>query len=194
MQLMDSHIEAGQDLSAKDKQAYYTALVEYLYYGKEPDLKGPAKAVFVAIKPTLDNSRARAEAGSKGGSKRQANHEANAKQTAKQNESKSEANGEAKRKSKGNSKETSPNGDVEQAPRFAKPTTQEVADYATTRGHPDFPASRFVDYYESNGWRVGRNPMKDWRATVRTWISKDDDGRGGVRNAADFSVYQSVYA
>ena len=36
---------------------------------------------------------------------------------------------------------------------------------------------RFVDYYISNGWRVGKNPMKDWRATVRTWetngVSKD---------------------
>ena len=32
-----------------------------------------------------------------------------------------------------------------------------------------FSADRFIAYYESNGWRVGRNPMKDWRAAVRTW-------------------------
>ena len=191
MQLMDSHIEAGQDLSAKDKQAYYTALVEYLYYGKEPDLKGPAKAVFVAIKPTLDNSRARAEAGSKGGSNRQANHEANAKQTAKQNESKSESNAEAKSKSKGNIEETSPNGEEKKSARMARPTVQEVADYAAERGDPSFNAERFVDYYESNGWKVGRNPMRDWKATVRTWMAKD--GRKEQSDAAAFAAYGSVF-
>ena len=32
---------------------------------------------------------------------------------------------------------------------------------------------RFVDYYTANGWKVGKNPMKDWRAAVRTW-ERDD--------------------
>ena len=85
MQLMDSHVAAGQELPARDRQAYYAALIEYVAYGIEPKLSGAAKAVFVAIRPTLDNSRARAEAGRAGGSKTQskteANHEANAKQS-----------------------------------------------------------------------------------------------------------------
>ena len=34
-------------------------------------------------------------------------------------------------------------------------------------------AERFVDYYASIGWRVGKNPMKDWRAAVRAWVKKD---------------------
>ena len=46
MQLLDSHIEAGQDLSDEDKMAYYTALVEYLYYGKEPELTGAPTATW----------------------------------------------------------------------------------------------------------------------------------------------------
>lgn len=81
MQILDSFIEAGQELSAKDKQAYYSAVIEYLYYGREPSLKGPANAVFVAIRPSLDNSRARAEAGRNGG-----------RQKRKQTRSKTEAN------------------------------------------------------------------------------------------------------
>ena len=32
---------------------------------------------------------------------------------------------------------------------------------------------RFCDYYGSNGWRVGRNPMKDWKAAARNWARKD---------------------
>jgi hypothetical protein len=35
-------------------------------------------------------------------------------------------------------------------------------------------AQRFVDYYTANGWRVGKNPMKDWRATVRTWEKHEE--------------------
>ena len=34
-------------------------------------------------------------------------------------------------------------------------------------------AQRFIDYYTSNGWKVGRNPMKDWKAAVRTWERGD---------------------
>ena len=30
-------------------------------------------------------------------------------------------------------------------------------------------ASKFIDYYTSNGWKVGKNPMKDWKAAVRSW-------------------------
>jgi hypothetical protein len=33
---------------------------------------------------------------------------------------------------------------------------------------------RFVDYYTSNGWMVGKNKMKDWKAAVRTWEQKDN--------------------
>lgn len=32
---------------------------------------------------------------------------------------------------------------------------------------------RFVDYYSSNGWKVGKNPMRDWKAAVRAWSRRD---------------------
>lgn len=56
--------------------------------------------------------------------------------------------------------------------RFVKPTLDEVKAYCTERKNHIDP-SRFIDYYESNGWKVGKNPMKDWKAAVRTWESKD---------------------
>lgn len=31
-------------------------------------------------------------------------------------------------------------------------------------------AKKFLNYYDSQGWKIGKNPMKDWRACVRTWI------------------------
>jgi hypothetical protein len=43
---------------------------------------------------------------------------------------------------------------------------------------PENSAKKFLAYYESNGWRVGRNPMKDWKAAVRTWKQNDRQKRG----------------
>lgn len=55
--------------------------------------------------------------------------------------------------------------------RFRKPTLDEVQAYCQERdNHVD--AAQFIDYYESKGWMVGRNPMKDWKACVRTWERK----------------------
>ena len=58
--------------------------------------------------------------------------------------------------------------DVIGAKRTSKPTLDEVSAYCLERGNGVDP-ERWYAYYESNGWRVGKNPMKDWKAAVRTW-------------------------
>lgn len=57
------------------------------------------------------------------------------------------------------------------AKKFIKPTLADVEAYCTERGN-GIEAQAFLDHYTANGWKVGRNPMKDWRATVRTWETK----------------------
>lgn len=52
--------------------------------------------------------------------------------------------------------------------RFTPPTLEEVEDYINEKGY-NIKASKFIDYYTSNGWKVGKNPMKDWKAAVRSW-------------------------
>jgi len=52
--------------------------------------------------------------------------------------------------------------------RFVKPTIEEVAEYCNERQN-GVDAEKFYDYYSSNGWKVGKNAMKDWKASVRTW-------------------------
>lgn len=70
MNVFDSYIEAGHKLKLSERKDFYCALVEYLYYGTEPDgLKGGADAVWTAVFPSLKVSRAKAESGRKGGSK-----------------------------------------------------------------------------------------------------------------------------
>ena len=56
--------------------------------------------------------------------------------------------------------------------RFTPPTVAEVRSYCAEKGYT-LDADRFVDYYTSNGWKVGKNPMRDWKAAVRTWKGKE---------------------
>lgn len=58
--------------------------------------------------------------------------------------------------------------DKVKAKRFVKPNVEDIIDYCNERNNYVDP-QKFYDYYSSNGWKVGKNPMKDWRAAVRTW-------------------------
>ena len=59
--------------------------------------------------------------------------------------------------------------------KFKKPTIEEIAQYCKERNNK-IDANYFFDYYESKGWVIGKNPMKDWKAAVRTWELKDKKG------------------
>ena len=52
--------------------------------------------------------------------------------------------------------------------RFSPPSVEEVRAYCLERQNNVDP-QHFIDHYQSNGWKVGKNPMKDWKASVRNW-------------------------
>ena len=58
--------------------------------------------------------------------------------------------------------------------RFVKPTLEQVSEYCKSRNDNISPDA-FIDFYESKGWKVGKNPMKDWKAAVRTWEHSRDN-------------------
>ena len=58
--------------------------------------------------------------------------------------------------------------------RFQKPTLEEIREYCISRGNNVDP-EQFLNFYESKGWVVGKSPMKDWRAAVRTWEKREND-------------------
>lgn len=60
--------------------------------------------------------------------------------------------------------------------RFSKPTLEDIKAYCNERGN-NVDAEHFYDYYEANGWKVGKNPMKDWKASVRTWERNGYDSK-----------------
>lgn len=56
---------------------------------------------------------------------------------------------------------------------FIKPSIEEIQKYCNERNN-NVDANRFYNFYESKGWMVGKNKMKDWKAAVRTWEQKED--------------------
>lgn len=78
---------------------------------------------------------------------------------------------------------------------FVKPTVEEIAGYCAERGN-GIDARHFYDYYESNGWKVGRNPMRDWKATVRNWEQRDKQSpspKPSPRRQSTFERQQEEY-
>jgi hypothetical protein len=63
--------------------------------------------------------------------------------------------------------------------RFVPPTVDVVREYCQKMGYSVDP-ERFVDYYASKGWKVGKTPMKDWRAAVRNWERQDGNKPGNA--------------
>lgn len=74
-------------------------------------------------------------------------------------------------------KRSSANNSTTATQKFKKPTLEELKAYIAENSYT-FSAEAFMDYYESNGWKVGRNPMKSWQATCRTWQRHESPSGG----------------
>ena len=81
--------------------------------------------------------------------------------------------------------------DIEKRKKFIKPTLEELQEYISTR-EIKIDAQKFLNHYDSVGWKVNNNPMKDWKACVRTW-----EGRVNTYNYTNnkqSSTYEPIYA
>ena len=70
--------------------------------------------------------------------------------------------------------------DISKKPTFKKPEISEIRNYCNeilANIDPD----RFFDYYQANGWKVGKNPMRDWKAAIRNWKSKQSQNQSQPR-------------
>ena len=172
-----------QPLSDAEKGRLFDMMLQYAEDNTEPaNFAGNERFTWPAAKQIIDLAAEKAEKlrqnGSKGGTAKSENMKALAKDSNSyqsvandSNSYQTEANCSHKEK-KRNNKEKERNGkeaiNIVPLTRFVPPTEDEVALYCIERRN-HVNAQKFVDYYSSNGWKVGRNPMKDWKAAVRTW-------------------------
>ena len=65
--------------------------------------------------------------------------------------------------------------------KFTKPTIEEITLYVAEKGYT-FNPQAFFDYYEANGWRVGKNPMKKWKAACANWQRMEQERKQDTRH------------
>ena len=82
---------------------------------------------------------------------------------------------------------------------FVKPTVEEIAAFCKEKKYT-VNAQQFFNYYESNGWKIGRNAMKSWQAAVQNWNTRDKannkaTGTMWANNStdADTSSYEAYF-
>ena len=81
--------------------------------------------------------------------------------------------------------------DIKPQKRFTKPTLEEVQAYCRERNN-NVDAQKWYDYYSSNGWKVGRSKMVDWKAAIRTW-ERGDSGGKPKHKPVNFTPYPDEY-
>ena len=180
-----SFAESVKNLPPEEYKKVMQSILDYALDGKEPEQSGIEYTVFCLVKPQIDANNKRYENGKKGGRP----------QKPSDNQEKPSDNQEiTKPKPNNNQTVTTPEPNVyvnvndnvnvkkkdtsvskEKASRFIPPTLEDIKAYCEEKGYK-LDYDRFIDYYTSNGWMVGKNKMKDWRACVRNWARKDSSG------------------
>lgn len=173
-----SFYEGIRRLPEKSRAKLYDAVFAYGLDGEEMELDEIESAMFQLIKPQIDANNRRKENGMKGGRPKT---ETKPKHNLDETKPKPRLNLDVTKHEPNvnvnanvNDKEkVSPIGDTKKKTvRFSPPTLSEVRSYCQEKGLT-VDAERFVNFYEAKGWMVGKNKMKDWKAAVRGWASRE---------------------
>lgn len=186
--IFESMRTATKYLDPDTRLKIYDALLDYAFYEEEPEFKeGTVEhSLFAAFKPIVKNSTDNIENGKKGGrptaKKDGKNPPLNPPFEDVESGDKNPSLNQEKRREEGEGEGEGEGGKVDiprERSRFQKPSLEEVEAYCAERSN-GIEASRFLDFYEANGWMVGKSKMKDWRAAVRNWERRGYD-RGEPR-------------
>ena len=162
------------------------ALINYALYDETPDLEGLELTVFQSWKANIDASNRRKDNGKNGGRPKTENN----RTITENNRTKPKiTEGKPNKKEKENKKETITEKDS--IGRFTPPTPTEVQAYVAEKGYT-IDAFKFCDFYESKGWFVGKNKMKDWKAAVRNWARSQrlESTANGSRSTNRFNNFE----
>ena len=177
-----SFAEGLKPLNDETYRRLSDALVNYALYDEAPDLEGLELAVFQSWKANIDASNRRKDNGKNGGRPKTENNRTKPKIT----------EGKPNKKEKENKKETITETNTDSIGRFTPPTPTEVQAYVAEKGYV-IDAFKFCDFYESKGWYVGKNKMKDWKAAVRNWArsQRQESTANGSKSTNRFNNFES---
>ena len=173
-----SYLESLAPFSDDEIGRMVKAMLTYAETGEDHRFDGNERFIWPSLKAQIDRDKAayqeRCEKnranGAKGG--RPPKNQSVIPETEWFSEKPKKAKEKEKEKEKEREKESIEADKPPTRHRFSPPSVDDVRAYCTENGFRVDP-DRFVDFYTSNGWRVGKNPMKDWKAAVRSWERKE---------------------
>jgi hypothetical protein len=158
-------LETTQDLSAEEKGNLIDAVVSYASGGEyEHLLSGGCRIAFRFLKGQVDRNAAISDV------RRNARLNKTEQTITNDNKTEQTESNSPKENNKENNKDNKK--EKEKQKKFEPPTVEEVAEYCKERGNNVNP-QKFVDFYTAKGWKIGKESMKDWKASVRTWENRD---------------------
>ena len=175
-----------EKLSDQEVGRLFRALMEYSECGTSPELTGRESIAFDFIAEDIDRDSAaysqkckvNAENGSLGGKRTQANGSERKRTEAKSSETDKIEDIRDK-----TIKEIPTNVGTKKSKAFQPPTLEEVKARCEEMGYTLDPVA-FISHYQSVGWKVGKNPMKDWKASLAGWQSREKEYKPKKQNAA----------
>lgn len=177
-----SFYEAVKDLPAEEFKEAVSAIMEYGLNDEEQAPSGAAKVFLIMAKPLIDANNKKHENGKKGAEFGKLGGRPKKETPIKPQENPKET---PKKPQENPNRTPNVNVDVnvnenikeseEKKPRFYPPTLEELKKYIADNKYNVDP-ERFIDYYTANGWTVGKNRMKDWKAAVRNWDRSQKPG------------------
>lgn len=199
-QFYQTFFETIEALPESVQPLFYRAICRYGLFDEDPDfenlnLANPDYACFLRssftqIKFALDYQKERrrinrengkAYGASKATERKTKRNEATFSEHSQIAEVKVEVKDEVEEKVKAQEEDEVPS--PKKSSRFKKPTVEETRAYCIERGNTVDP-QQFFDYYEANGWMVGKSHMKDWKSAVRNWERNQGKFDGGRKKSA----------
>lgn len=179
--LYRTHLDALLSLPSDDLKESLRAIRDYALDDIEPAPEGIGYAILQMVKPIIDKNNKRAanrirykteQTGTSGNKQEQSGTSMN----------KPEQTGHIK----GKGEKVKGKEEIKNIGRFTPPTAHEVREYVRESGH-NIDVDTFIDFYESKGWMVGKNKMKDWKAAVRNWSRSGSRRQGEATKGTKFS-------
>ena len=190
--LLLEHVHTMEELTDAEFGAFIRAYAAYVEDGTEPTFPDRSMRMMWKTVKAFDEmncekytntSESRREAGRKGAQKRWNCHNANSKNSNchNANSKNSLSVSDSVSVSDIESIDASASPSPRASKRFSPPGLEEIEAYFAEKGGTAGQAERFRDFYESNGWKVGKNPMKSWKAAASGWMSRDKESAQKAR-------------
>ena len=176
LKVFTDFLEVAEGLSDGALARLFRAMLRYALDGTEPQMKSSERALWTVARQNIDREtaayeskvEARREAGRKSGKVRREQSEQKGTNLNKTNQDKDKEKEKDKDNDKDNDSLSSTEPRLTAEEREKKPSLEEVMSFSQEAGL-NVDVQYFYNYYEANGWYIGKRPIRDWKAALKAW-------------------------